>query len=123
MVFIVPPLFCAYCVCLSLLHVALLLTMNGMHMACTVYRPSIRFYAVIHCQDAPGSKEVRAYVHARLTISYARCGQPWVRDTLCLRSSQFAMKTAPSSPAPVLPAANKTRAAGLVLFSARPEAK
>jgi hypothetical protein len=27
-----------------------------------------------------------------------------VRDTLCLRSSQFAMKTAPSSPAPVLPA-------------------
>lgn len=53
MVFIVPPLFCAYCLCLSLLHVALLLTTNER----TVRRPSIQFYAVIGCLDAPGSKK------------------------------------------------------------------
>lgn len=33
MVFIVPPLFCTYCVCLSLLRVALLLTTNLVHRA------------------------------------------------------------------------------------------
>ncbi|CAB3662697.1 hypothetical protein LMG27174_01725 [Paraburkholderia rhynchosiae] len=67
------------------------------------------------CADATNLR-----LHAR---SYALRGQPWVRDTLCLRSSQFAMKTAPSSPAPIVPAMNGARAAGLVVFSARPKAK
>ncbi|SMG33158.1 hypothetical protein SAMN06265784_103143 [Paraburkholderia susongensis] len=56
-------------------------------------------------------------------MNQALRGQPWVRDTLCLRSSQPALETAPSSPAPVVPAANDARAARLVLFGARPKAR
>lgn len=54
-------------------------------------------------------------------MNQALCGQPWVRNTLCLRSSQSALETAPSSPAPVVPAANDAWAAGLVLFCVPPK--